>query len=93
MSSQSVLLIGASGYLGHVVAQEFLNQKLKFARIAILAEASKVDRFTEISQQGMEIVIGSFLEPSSFKGKRNPFTLPDFKPITQYSNFSEASSR
>jgi uncharacterized protein YbjT (DUF2867 family) len=75
MSSQSVLLIGASGYIGRVVAQEFLNQRSKFARIAILADASKVDNFAEVSQQEMEIVVGSFLEPSSFKGKLHPLTL------------------
>jgi hypothetical protein len=83
MSSQSVLLIGASGYIGRVVAQEFLNQKSKFARIAILADAPKVDKFAEISQQGMEIVTGSFLEPSSFKGKPHPSNISLF----QYSNF------
>jgi len=79
MSSQSVLLIGASGCLGRVVAQEFLNRKLKFARIAILTNASKVDRFAKISQHGMEIVIGSFLEPSSFKGKAHPSFLSRFQ--------------
>ncbi|KAM3072514.1 hypothetical protein ACMFMG_009312 [Clarireedia jacksonii] len=68
MSSQSVLLIGASGFLGRYMTQEFLAQKSKFARVAILADPSKVDKFAEVSQQGMEIVVGSFLEPSSFNG-------------------------
>lgn len=65
MSSQSVLLIGASGYIGRFVAQELLAQKSKFARVAILADPSKVDKFAEISSQGMEIVVGSFLSPRS----------------------------
>jgi hypothetical protein len=83
MSSQSVLLIGASGYIGRIVAQEFLSQKTKFARVAILTDASKVDKFAEISSQGMEIVVGSFLEPSSFKGKSHPSNISRL----QYSNF------
>src|SRR5579863_6918039 len=83
MSSQSVLLIGASGYIGRVVAQEFLVQKSKFARVAILADASKVNKFADISSQGMEIVVGSFLEASSFKGKPRPPLFP-----IQYSNLS-----
>jgi hypothetical protein len=53
MSSQSVL-IGASGNIGRFSAQEFLSQKSKFGRVAILAEPSKVDKFAEISSQGME---------------------------------------
>jgi uncharacterized protein YbjT (DUF2867 family) len=68
MPSQSVLLIGAGGYIGRTVSQEFLSQKPKFARIAILADASKVEKFAEISKEGMEVVVGSFFEPSSFKG-------------------------
>ncbi|KAE9370333.1 NAD(P)-binding protein, partial [Stipitochalara longipes BDJ] len=64
----SVLIIGAGGYIGRVVAQEFLSQKSKFARVAILSDESKVGKFAEIAKGGMEVVIGSFLEPSSFKG-------------------------
>jgi len=69
MSSQSVLIIGASGYIGSVVAQEFLVQKSKFARVAILSDVSKVEKFADIARSGMEVVVGSFLEPSSFKGE------------------------
>jgi NmrA-like family len=81
MSNQSVLLIGASGYIGRFVAQEFLAQNSKFARVAILADASKVDKFAEISSQGMEIVVGSFLDPKSFKGKlilHFPLSVPSY---------------
>ena len=80
MSSQSVLLIGAGGYIDRVISQEFLTQKSKFARVAILADASKVDKFAEISKKGIEIVVGSFLEPNSFKGKPHPFTLSSLQP-------------
>src|SRR5579859_4972852 len=69
MASQTVLLIGASGFIGRVVAQEFLSQKSRFARVAILTDASKAQKFNEISAMGMEVVVGSYLEPSSFLGK------------------------
>ena len=75
MSSQSVLLIGAGGYIGRAVAQEFLSQKSKFARVAILADLPKVGKFAEISSEGMEVVMGNFLEPNSFKGKHHLLAL------------------
>jgi uncharacterized protein YbjT (DUF2867 family) len=75
MPSPSVLLIGAGGYIGRAVSKEFLSQKSKLARVAILADVSKVEKFAEISKEGMEVVVGSFFEPSSFKGKPHLSTL------------------
>ena len=68
MSSQSVLLIGASGWVGPYFSAEFLQQKDKFARLAILSDASKVSKFAKEAVAGIEIVVGSYLEPPSFKG-------------------------
>ncbi len=68
MSDQSILLIGASGNLGPYVVNEFLAQKSKFARVAILAEQSKVEKFDAAAKAGMEIVVGSFLDFKSFAG-------------------------
>ncbi|KAH7021893.1 hypothetical protein EDB80DRAFT_877451 [Ilyonectria destructans] len=68
MSSQSVLVIGASGYIGPHITKEFLAQKSKFARIAILADPSKVSKFTQEAETEVEIVVGSFLESAPFKG-------------------------
>ncbi|PVH73649.1 NAD(P)-binding protein [Cadophora sp. DSE1049] len=68
MPSQSVLLIGASGWVGPYFSAEFLAQKDKFARIAILSDASKVSKFEKEAAAGTEIVVGSYLEPESFKG-------------------------
>jgi len=68
MSRHSVLLIGAGGYLGVPVAREFLHQREKFDRLAILADPSKASKFDQLKNQGVEIVIGSFTDPTSFKG-------------------------
>jgi len=47
---------------------EFLKQKSRFQRIAVLADPAKVSRFADAEKKGVEIVIGSFLEASSYKG-------------------------
>ncbi|KAK0130012.1 hypothetical protein ONS96_000550 [Cadophora gregata f. sp. sojae] len=68
MPSQSILLIGASGFVGPYFNAEFLAQKVKFARIAILSDASKISKFEKEAAAGVEMVMGSYLEPGSFKG-------------------------
>lgn len=72
MSSQAVLLIGASGNLGPYISFELLTQRSKFSRIAILADSAKVSKFAKEAEAGMEIVVGSFLDPASFAGT-HPF--------------------
>ncbi|KAJ7323281.1 hypothetical protein DFH08DRAFT_887843 [Mycena albidolilacea] len=64
----SVLIIGASGVVGRPLVQEFLKNKSSFASIAVLSDPTKVSRFTEVQSQGVKLVIGSFLEASSYKG-------------------------
>ncbi|KAK7028630.1 NAD(P)-binding protein [Favolaschia claudopus] len=64
----SVLVIGASGTVGRPLMQEFLAQKNDFNRVAVLADPAKTARFAEIQAQGIEAVVGSFLESSSYKG-------------------------
>ncbi|KAH8800477.1 hypothetical protein F5884DRAFT_714366 [Xylogone sp. PMI_703] len=68
MASQSILLVGAGGYLGRQVAKQFVIQKSKFSRVAILTDPSKIGKYAEEAKSGIEVVGGSFLEPESFKG-------------------------
>tara|TARA_R110002060_G_scaffold7121_7_gene10874 strand:+ start:1012 stop:1275 length:264 start_codon:yes stop_codon:yes gene_type:complete len=82
MPSQSILFIGASGWVGPYFSAEFLAQKDKFARIAILSDASKISKFEKEAASGIEIVVGSYLEPESFKG---PLLLP--LPFPKWSHF------
>lgn len=69
MSGPAVLLIGASGFLGTAISQELLIQKSKFKKIAALAAPEKAAKFKDIEAQGMEIVIGSATDSSSYKGE------------------------
>lgn len=69
MSGPAVLLIGASGFMGAAVSQAFLAQKSKFKKIGVLAVPEKADKFKEVEAQGMEIVIGSSTDSSSYQGK------------------------
>lgn len=69
MDPHSVLIIGGSGYLGRPVSQELMRQRFRFSRVAILTEATKVHRFADAEANGVEIILGSFTDPSSFKGK------------------------
>ncbi|KAJ7888507.1 hypothetical protein B0H13DRAFT_1627071 [Mycena leptocephala] len=64
----SVVIIGASGTVGRPLVQEFLKNKTGFGRIAVLADPTKVSRFTDVQSQGVEVVVGSFLEANSYKG-------------------------
>jgi len=60
ISTVSVLLIGASGAFGQPLLHEFIRQKSAFKRIAILAANARKD--------GIEVIVGSFLETSSYAG-------------------------
>ncbi|KAJ7330837.1 hypothetical protein DFH08DRAFT_966591 [Mycena albidolilacea] len=64
----SVLIIGASGTVGRPLVQEFLKHKTSFSRIVVLSDPAKLSRFTDLQSQGVEVVVGSFLESSSYKG-------------------------
>ena len=65
----SILLIGAGGAIGTPLVQEFIRQKPSFSRIAILAsDASKKAKFAEAEAAGIEVIVGSYLDVSSYKG-------------------------
>jgi hypothetical protein len=67
-SSTSVLLIGAGGAFGKPLVEEFISQKAKFAKIGILSDPAKVQKFQEARENGVEIVSGSYLDPNSYHG-------------------------
>jgi uncharacterized protein YbjT (DUF2867 family) len=68
MSAPSILLIGAGGYLGTPVTQEILVNRSRFNRIAVLTEESKKTKFAGHEKKGLELVLGAFDSPDSFKG-------------------------
>ncbi|KAJ7133457.1 hypothetical protein C8R44DRAFT_870849 [Mycena epipterygia] len=64
----SVLIIGGSGAVGRPLVDEFLKQKSKFQRIAVLADPAKLSRFADAQAKGVEIVVGSFLDAKAYTG-------------------------
>jgi len=64
----SVLLIGASGTLGVYVVEELLLRKFSFSRIAILSDPAKASKFEDARKNGIEIILGSYLDTNSYKG-------------------------
>ncbi|KAF2688549.1 NAD(P)-binding protein [Lentithecium fluviatile CBS 122367] len=68
MSSPSVLLIGSGGYVGHFVSEQCLRNRSRLRRLAILTTEEKRSKFSDIEARGMEIVLGPFDSPESFKG-------------------------
>jgi len=64
----SVIVIGASGAVGRPLMNEFLAQRSKFGRVAVLSDPARVERFKEIQASGIEIIAGSFLEAKSYEG-------------------------
>ena len=75
MSTPSILLIGAGGYLGGPVTRELLANRSRFNRIAILTEESKKQKFAEHEAEGFELVLGAFDSPDSFKGPACDFSM------------------
>ena len=68
--SVSVLLVGAGGVFGQPLLHELIRQIKSFRSVAILASnAEKAIKFEWAKQKGVEVVIGSFLEGSSYKGQ------------------------
>ncbi|KAJ7656736.1 hypothetical protein DFH06DRAFT_1410090 [Mycena polygramma] len=72
----SVIVVGASGAVGRPLMEEFLPQKSKFGRVAVLADPAKVSRFAEIQAKGIDVVVGSFLEASCYDGFDVVISLP-----------------
>jgi uncharacterized protein YbjT (DUF2867 family) len=71
-----VVIIGASGLVGRPLVQEFLKNKTRFGRIAVLSDPAKIDRFADVRKAGIEVVVGSFLEARSYTGECFPFLFP-----------------
>ncbi|KAK4501736.1 hypothetical protein PRZ48_007545 [Zasmidium cellare] len=68
-NTQSVLLVGAGGVWGRPLLDQFIKQKSSFKRIAILArDENHAEKFSDAKSQGVEIVLGSFLDSASYKG-------------------------
>lgn len=65
----SVLLIGAGGNVGTFLVPEFLRQRSKFNRIAILADETRVEKFAQAKKDGIEIVVGWFLDVEVYRGE------------------------
>ena len=67
--SVSVLLIGAGGALGQPLLQELIRQKQAFTNIGILAASpERAGKFGWVKEKGVQIIVGSFLEPKSYEG-------------------------
>jgi uncharacterized protein YbjT (DUF2867 family) len=64
----SILLIGASGLLGKPVVEELLAQKERFDRIGILADPSRKGKFASYESQGVDLVVGSYLDSRLYSG-------------------------
>ncbi|KAJ7662945.1 hypothetical protein B0H17DRAFT_1093020 [Mycena rosella] len=64
----SVLIIGASGSLGRPLVAEFQKHKSRFARVAILSDPAKAHKFADAQKNGIEVVLGSFLDFKSYQG-------------------------
>ena len=65
----SVLIIGAGGTFGKPLVEEFIRQKAAIKGIRILASsAERAEAFTWAREQGVKVLVGSFLDPNSFAG-------------------------
>ncbi|KAJ7472617.1 hypothetical protein FB451DRAFT_1089490 [Mycena latifolia] len=64
----SVLIIGASGALGRPLVAEFQKQRSHFARVGILSDPAKAHKFNNEKKNGIEVVLGSFLDFKSYHG-------------------------
>ncbi|KAJ7472616.1 hypothetical protein FB451DRAFT_1036136 [Mycena latifolia] len=64
----SILIIGAGGSLGRPLVEEFQRQKSRFARVAILSDPAKAHKFTDAQENGIEVVLGSYLDFKSYAG-------------------------
>jgi hypothetical protein len=56
ISAPSILLLGASDYLGVPLLAEFLSQREKFKQLAILTDESRKHKFTDTEVKGAELM-------------------------------------
>ncbi|KAJ7735988.1 hypothetical protein B0H16DRAFT_1380270 [Mycena metata] len=66
--SLSVLVVGASGSVGEPLMKEFQRQRSRFRRVAILSIPSKAHKFSPAQTNGIDLVLGSFLDFKSYEG-------------------------
>jgi len=64
----SVLLIGASGSIGVPVVEQLIAHKSSFGRIGILADPARASKFDYVKKNGIEVVLGSYLDANCYKG-------------------------
>jgi len=64
----SVIVVGASGNFGPSIVQALISHKASLNRVAILSAPEKKDKFTKYESQGIEVVVGSYTDASSYKG-------------------------
>ncbi|CAK5274549.1 unnamed protein product, partial [Mycena citricolor] len=71
----SVLIVGASGALGQPLTQEFIKQRDRIGRLAILSDPAKAHRVEAARAAGVEIVLGSLIDPKCYQGIDIVFSL------------------
>lgn len=70
----SVLLVGAGGAWGRPLLEQFIKQKASFKRIAVLArDETHAEKFDNAKAEGVEVVLGSFLESAPYKGDHDSY--------------------
>jgi uncharacterized protein YbjT (DUF2867 family) len=63
----SILVIGGGGFMGTAVTKELLANKDKFDKIAILADPKRAQKFDSVKSQGVNIIVGSYLNSALYK--------------------------
>ncbi|KAJ7472611.1 hypothetical protein FB451DRAFT_939538, partial [Mycena latifolia] len=64
----SLIVIGAGGSLGHPLVEETQRQKSRFAHLVILSDTAKAHKFTDVQENGIKVVLGSYLDLKSYTG-------------------------
>lgn len=64
----SVIVVGASGNFGPAIVQALISHKASLNRIAILSAPEKKDKFAKYELEGVEVVLGSYTDATSYKG-------------------------
>jgi hypothetical protein len=72
---KSVIVVGASGNFGPFLVNALVAEKANLGRIAILSAPEKKDKFVHWESQGVETILGSFIEATSYKGGSSYHTL------------------
>lgn len=68
MTKPSVLIIGASGSVGRPLVDEFVNKLDHFSKVGILSSPLSAHKFESDKSRGIQVVVGSFTDPTSYGG-------------------------